>query len=80
MIEQHFSSAEVCELLSISDETLRRYAQQGLILSVRIGHRRIYSESAIQNFLDGHQEHPSARVVPIGVGRQTRASQQREAS
>lgn len=79
-IEQHFSSSQVCELLAISDETLRRYAQQGRILSVRIGHRRIYSESAIQAFLDGHAEHPPARVVPIGSRRQTRLSQQKEAS
>ena len=79
MIEKHYPSREAADLLGIHPETLRKYAQQGRIESVRIGLNRVYPESALKRFLDANRE--TERVVSLAGRRQTRASTStREAS
>lgn len=72
MIEKHYGSREAADLLGIHPETLRRYAQQGLIESVRMGLNRVYPESALKRFLDANRE--TERVVSLAARRQTRTS------
>ncbi|HET7137355.1 MAG TPA: helix-turn-helix domain-containing protein [Gaiellaceae bacterium] len=51
MIERHYKTRELAELLGIHPETIRRAAQRGELESIRIGLDRIYAESAVQRFL-----------------------------
>lgn len=78
MIEKHYRSRELADLLGIHPETLRRYAQQGRIKSVRIGLNRVYPESSVQQFLNANTEVPA--VVSLAGRRQSRASTTQEAS
>lgn len=72
MIERHYKTAELAELLSIHPETIRRAASAGKLESVRIGVDRIYPESAVQAWLDSTRETP--RVVQLSSRRKTPAS------
>lgn len=75
MIEQHYTTAEVCDLLSISEDTLLKWVADGEIESVRRGRVRRYPESSIQAFLEKNREHkPTATVVRLPQRRQTRTS------
>lgn len=56
MIERHYKTRELAELLGLHPETIRRAAQRGELESVRIGLDRIYSESAVQRWLDANRE------------------------
>ena len=56
MIERHYKTRELAELLGLHPETIRRAAQRGELESVRIGLDRIYSESAVQCWLDTNRE------------------------
>jgi excisionase family DNA binding protein len=71
VIERHYKTRELAEILGIHPDTIRRAAQRGELESVRIGLDRIYSESAVQRFL-------AANVDPAVAGlngrRQTRPS------
>jgi excisionase family DNA binding protein len=71
VIERHYKTRELAEILGIHPDTIRRAAQRGELESVRIGLDRIYAESAVQRFL-------AARVDPavaaLGGRRQTRPS------
>ena len=51
MIEQHYKTRELAELLGLHPETVRRAAQRGELESIRIGLDRIYAESAVQSWL-----------------------------
>lgn len=51
VIERHYTTAELCELLSLHEETVRKYARMGELPSVRIGNDRRYPESGVEEFL-----------------------------
>jgi excisionase family DNA binding protein len=63
VIERHYKTRELAELLGLHPETIRRAAQRGQLESVRIGLDRIYSESAVQRWLDSNRE-----CAPIAPG------------
>ena len=71
MIERHYKTRELAELLGIHPETIRRAAQRGELESIRIGLDRIYAESAVQRFLAAHAD---PAVAALNGQRQTRAS------
>jgi excisionase family DNA binding protein len=50
-VERHYTTSEVSALLSLHEETVRKYARLGELESVRIGNDRRYPESAIAKFL-----------------------------
>jgi excisionase family DNA binding protein len=56
VIEKHYKTRELAKLLGIHPETIRRAAQRGQLVSVRIGLDRIYAESAVHAWLDANQE------------------------
>lgn len=71
MIERHYKTRELADLLGIHPETIRRAAQRGDLESIRIGLDRIYAESAVQRFLAANAD----PAVAVKNGRrQTRAS------
>ena len=71
MIERHYKTRELAELLGLHPETIRRAAQRGQLESVRIGLDRIYSESAVQRWLDANRER--APLVPAHANGHTQA-------
>ena len=71
MIERHYKTREVAELLGVHPETIRRAAQRGELESVRIGLDRIYAESAVRKFLAANVD---PAVAALSGRRQTRAS------
>ncbi len=75
MIERHYKTREVAELLGLHPETIRRAAQRGQLSSIRIGLDRIYPESAIQRWLEANRE--AALLVPLERTRETRSSTDR---
>lgn len=72
MIERHYKTRELADLLGLHPETIRRAAQRGQLDSVRIGLDRIYPESAIECWLEANRE--CGRLVPVERARKTRAS------
>jgi excisionase family DNA binding protein len=72
VIERHYKTREVAELLGLHPETIRRAAQRGQLDSVRIGLDRIYPESAIQCWLETNRER--AALVPARTNGETRSS------
>ncbi|CAN5115911.1 MAG: helix-turn-helix domain-containing protein [Actinobacteria bacterium] len=75
MIERHYKTRELAELLGLHPDTIRRAAQRGQLESVRIGLDRIYAESAVQCWLEGNREHAPAAAA--GYNGDTRASSMR---
>jgi len=57
VIERHYKTRELAELLGLHPETIRRAAQRGQLVSVRIGLDRIYAESAVQHWLELNRDH-----------------------
>lgn len=51
MIERHYSTRELAELLAVNPETIRREALRGRLRSVRVASERRYPESAVQEYL-----------------------------
>jgi excisionase family DNA binding protein len=51
VIEKHFSTRELAELLNAHPETIRREAMRGRLRSVRVGSERRYPESAVKEYL-----------------------------
>lgn len=51
MIERHYSTRELAELLAVNPETIRREAARGRLRSVRVGSERRYPESGVQEYL-----------------------------
>ena len=74
MIERHYKTRELAELLGLHPETIRRAAQRGQLESVRIGLDRIYAESAVQCWLEANRDRAAATVHSNG---DTRASSMR---
>ncbi len=58
MIEKHYKTRDLSDLLGIHPETIRRAAAAGKLESVRIGIDRIYPESAVRRWLDSTREGP----------------------
>lgn len=75
MIERHYKTRELADLLGLHPETIRRAAQRGQLDSIRIGLDRIYAESAIHRWLEANRER--ARLAPLERTRKTRASSDR---
>jgi excisionase family DNA binding protein len=71
VIERHYKTRELAELLGLHPDTIRRAAQRGELESVRIGLDRIYSESAVQRFLAANLD---TAVAAVNKQRQTRPS------
>jgi excisionase family DNA binding protein len=71
VIERHYKTRELAELLGLHPETIRRAAQRGELESIRIGLDRIYSESAVQRFLAANVD---PAVAALDRRRQTRPS------
>lgn len=51
VIERHYTTAELAELLAVHPETIRRAAASGRLRSVRVGRDRRYPESAVNEWL-----------------------------
>ena len=51
VIERHYTTAELAELLSVHPETVRRAAAAGELRSIRVGRDRRYAESAVLKWL-----------------------------
>lgn len=64
MIERHYKTGEIAELLSLHPETLRRAAQRGELRPVRVGRDLLWPESEVQSWLDVNRQ-TDARVVPL---------------
>ena len=75
MIERHYKTRELAELLGLHPETIRRAAQRGQLASVRIGLDRIYAESAIQCWLEANRDRAAAAGARLNGD--TRASTMR---
>ena len=60
MIERHYKTRELVALLGLHPETIRRAAQRGQLVSVRIGLDRIYAESAVQGWLEANRDRAAA--------------------
>jgi excisionase family DNA binding protein len=52
MIERHYTTAELAEMLAVHAETIRRAAARGDLRSVRIGRDRRYPESGVVEWLE----------------------------
>jgi excisionase family DNA binding protein len=76
VIERHYKTRELAEILGLHPETIRRAAQRGELESIRIGMDRIYAESAVNRWLDGNKDH-GARAAGQ-VNGDTRASSKRK--
>ena len=71
VIERHYKTRELAEMLGIHPDTIRRAAQRGELESIRIGLDRIYAESAINRWLGANLD---PAVAALNGRRQTRAS------
>ncbi len=60
MIEPHYSTQELAELLAVNPETVRRAAASGELRSVRVGRVRRYSQSAVEAWLSRNAEGQAA--------------------
>jgi excisionase family DNA binding protein len=72
LIERHYKTRELAELLGLHPETIRRAAQRGQLESVRIGLDRIYAESAVQSWLEANRDRAAAAAARVNGD--TRAS------
>jgi excisionase family DNA binding protein len=71
VIERHYKTRELAEILGIHPDTIRRAAQRGELESIRIGLDRIYAESAINRWLGANVD---PAVAAVNGRRHTRAS------
>jgi excisionase family DNA binding protein len=71
VIERHYKTRELAEILGIHPDTIRRAAQRGELESIRIGLDRIYAESAVTRWLAANVD---PAVAALNGRRQTRAS------
>jgi excisionase family DNA binding protein len=56
VIERHYTTAELAELLAVHPETIRRAAASRRVRSVRVGRDRRYPESAVKEWLESLSE------------------------
>jgi excisionase family DNA binding protein len=52
VIDRHYTTAEVAELLAVNPETVRRLAARGELRFVRVAAELRFAESAIREYLD----------------------------
>ena len=76
MIERHYKTRELAEILGLHPETIRRAAQRGELESIRIGLDRIYAESAVNRWLDGNKDQGARAAGQLNGD--TRASSKRK--
>jgi excisionase family DNA binding protein len=67
VIERHYKTEPLAELLGISADTLRRAAQRGELRPVRLGRDLLWPEPEVRRWLDSQRQ-------PESVGRKTRAA------
>lgn len=79
VIERHYKTRELAELLGLHPETIRRAAQRGELESIRIGMDRIYAESAVNRWLDGNRD-PATAALLRGNGHTRASSKRKEAA
>jgi excisionase family DNA binding protein len=60
VIERHYATAELAELLAVHPQTIRRAALAGRLRSVRVGRDRRYPESAVRAWLESLVERRAA--------------------
>lgn len=79
MIEKHYTTAELAELLNCSPDTIYRLAQKGDLPSSLVGSERRYPESGVEAYLAKTLNRPPAvaSLVPL---RQTRDSLSRRST
>lgn len=67
MIEKHYTTAQLAELMGSSQDTVLRLAQRGELDSVFWGRERRYPESAVNRYLErsARKAAPSADVIPL---------------
>lgn len=53
MIEQYLSARELAQKLSVSEDTVWKLAWNNELRSIKIGRRRVFPVSAIQEWLNG---------------------------
>ena len=51
LVERHYTTAELAQLLAVHPETVRRAAASGALRSIRVGRDRRYPESEVQAWL-----------------------------
>jgi len=56
MIEPYYTTAQLCELLNLHEETVRKYARTGELPSVRMGNDRRYPKSGVLAFLKARED------------------------
>ena len=66
ILEKHYKTREVAELLSVHEETVLRLAQCGSLCSVRVGSERRYPESAIVSFLERNTDETARKLRVAG--------------
>jgi excisionase family DNA binding protein len=55
VIERHYSTRELAQLLAVNPETIRREAMRGRLRSVRVGSERRYPESGVREYLHARE-------------------------
>ena len=65
-----FTTRELAKFLNVHINTVRRWSDQGIIKSYRIGPRgdRRFSRDDVIAFLAGNQQQPEVKVSPLGTG------------
>jgi excisionase family DNA binding protein len=63
VIDRHYKTLELAELLGVHPETLRRAAQRGELRPVRIGRDLLWPEGEVKAWLESNRE--VSRVVPL---------------
>lgn len=63
VIERHYTTAQLADLLAAHPETIRRAAAAGRLRSVRVGSERRYSESAVRDWLRDRDDDDRRRAA-----------------
>ena len=62
-LERYYTTDELAESLNVNPETIRRAARRGELRSVRFGHQRRYSESAVREWLTELSDHGNGEAA-----------------
>ena len=65
-----FTTRELAKFLNVHINTVRRWSDQGIIKSYRIGPRgdRRFAQQDVLAFLANNQQQPVVKVSPVGRG------------